>query len=63
MDFLKSEIASKRKALDQDVSRPTKYMRKGDLEKLKQEQERKERDELESKNQQAAQSKAIQVSS
>ncbi|KZW02869.1 Prp18-domain-containing protein [Exidia glandulosa HHB12029] len=40
MDFLKSEIANKRKALDDDVPRPNKYMRRGDLERLREEQER-----------------------
>lgn len=41
MDFLKSEIANKRKALDQDVERPSKYMRRGDIERLREEEERK----------------------
>lgn len=40
MDFLKSEIANKRKALDDDVPRPNKYMRRGDVERLREEQER-----------------------
>jgi hypothetical protein len=50
MDALKAEIASKRKALQDDPvvsSRPTKYMRRGDIERLKQEQEREEREESE----------------
>ncbi|KAK0480287.1 Prp18 domain-containing protein [Armillaria novae-zelandiae] len=50
MDALKAEIASKRKALQDDSSeRPTKYMRRGELERLKEEQERKEREEAEAK--------------
>lgn len=44
MDFLKAEIAGKRKAMDDTITPPTKYMRKGDIEKMKQEQERKERE-------------------
>ncbi|KAI0749901.1 Prp18 domain-containing protein [Daedaleopsis nitida] len=52
MDALKAEIAVKRKALDiipaaTDGPRPTKYMRRGDLERLKEEQERKEKEEKE----------------
>lgn len=48
MDALKAEIASKRKNLHDDpavASRPTKYMRRGDIERLKEEQERKIREE------------------
>jgi hypothetical protein len=45
MDALKAEIAAKRKVLDEDPTlssgRPNKYMRRGDLERLKEEQERK----------------------
>ncbi|KAH9945501.1 pre-mRNA splicing factor [Epithele typhae] len=50
MDALKAEIAVKRKAFDlptNDNVRPTKYMRRGDLERLKEDQERKEREEKE----------------
>jgi pre-mRNA-splicing factor 18 len=43
MDALQLAIAAKRKTLQDDDSRPTKYMRRGDLEKLKQEQELKKR--------------------
>lgn len=46
MDALKAEIASKRKALDAPTQqRPNKYMRRGDIEKLKEEEERKAREE------------------
>ncbi|KAJ2929253.1 hypothetical protein H1R20_g7831, partial [Candolleomyces eurysporus] len=49
MDFLKAEIAAKRKVLDEDSTtisaRPNKYMRRGDLERLKEEQERKAQEE------------------
>lgn len=47
MDALKAEIAVKRKALEipaTEGARPTKYIRRGELERLKEEQERKERD-------------------
>ena len=52
MDALKAEIALKRKTLDvpvPDGARPNKYMRRGDLERLKEEQERKEKEEREEK--------------
>ena len=45
MDALKAEIASKRKALDNVPPRPTKYMRRGDVERMKEEEERKAREE------------------
>ncbi|TFY74520.1 hypothetical protein EWM64_g9493 [Hericium alpestre] len=47
MDALKAEIASKRKALDDGTARPSKYVRRGELERLKEEHERKEREESE----------------
>lgn len=50
MDALKAEIAVKRKAIQDDPmtgTRPNKYMRRGDIEKLREEQERKEREEKE----------------
>lgn len=46
MDALKAEIASKRKAIQNDpVARPTKYMRRGDIERLKEEHEAKVREQ------------------
>lgn len=48
MDALKAELASKRKAFDVPPAadaRPTKYMRRGDIERLKEEQERKAKEE------------------
>ncbi|KAI0048978.1 Prp18-domain-containing protein [Auriscalpium vulgare] len=45
MDALKAEIAVKRKALDDGPVRQQKYVRRGDLERLKEEEERKARDE------------------
>ena len=56
MDALKAEIALKRKTLEIPVAdgRPTKYMRKGDIERLKEEQERKAKEEKEAKEREAA---------
>ena len=51
MDALKSLVSSKRKALEDDpiaVAKPNKYMRRGDIERLKEEmkaREAKEREE------------------
>ena len=42
MDALKADIAAKRKAIQDDpvnAARPTKYMRRGDMERLKQDEE------------------------
>ena len=40
MEALRAEIASKRKAIqDGSIDRPSKYMKRGDLEKLREEQE------------------------
>jgi pre-mRNA-splicing factor 18 len=72
MDALKAEIASKRKAIQNDPvesSRPTKYMRRGDIERLKQEQEleakedgeRNEREERERRDEAAALKKATRM--
>ncbi|TFK50069.1 Prp18-domain-containing protein [Heliocybe sulcata] len=49
MDALKAEIASKRKALGDPAlaARPNKYVRRGDLERLKEEKEKQEREEKE----------------
>ncbi len=47
MDALKAEIASKRKAIQDDplASRPNKYMRRGDIERLREQEAQKARDE------------------
>jgi hypothetical protein len=45
MDALKAEVALKRKNIDSDVPRPTKYMRRGEIERLKEEQEQREKQE------------------
>lgn len=45
MDALKAEIALKRKNLTDNNDRPNKYMRRGDIEKMRLEQERKEAEE------------------
>jgi len=47
MDALKAEIATKRKAIQDDAQRPSKYVRKGDLERLRAEREQKAREETE----------------
>jgi pre-mRNA-splicing factor 18 len=39
MDALLQEVAAKRKAINEGPSRPTKYMRRGDIERLKEEEE------------------------
>jgi pre-mRNA-splicing factor 18 len=44
MEALKAEIASKRKAMD-GIQPPKKYMRRGDIERMKEEEERKAREE------------------
>lgn len=45
MDSLKAFVAEKRKTLQDDSMRPKKYMRKGDLERMKEEQEAKVHEE------------------
>lgn len=47
MDALKAEIATKRKAIQDDplANRPNKYMRRGDIERLREEAEHKAREE------------------
>ncbi|KAG9315097.1 pre-mRNA-splicing factor [Chiua virens] len=46
MDALKAEIAVKRRTLETDaVSRPKKYLRRGDIERIKQEEEQKAKQE------------------
>jgi pre-mRNA-splicing factor 18 len=64
MEALKAEIAAKRKALESDApkdARPNKYMRRGDLERLKEEQARKEKEEKEAAAQAEAQRRAEQA--
>lgn len=60
MDFLKAEIAGKRKALDADTSRPNKYMRKGDIAKMKEAEERKQREEVERSARKESETKAAE---
>jgi pre-mRNA-splicing factor 18 len=45
MDALRAEIANKRKAIPDSDGRPNKYMRKGELQRLKEEREQREREE------------------
>jgi hypothetical protein len=59
MDALKAEIALKRKSVGTGVgSRPTKYMRRGDIERIKQEEEQKVKQERARDVQEEAQNKA-----
>ncbi|KAH7341308.1 Prp18 domain-containing protein [Rhizoctonia solani] len=71
MDFLKAEIAAKRKPADDASSRPQKYMRKGDIERLKREQKEAEeeakrkaaKEEQERKEREAAEKAAARAKS
>lgn len=66
MDFLKAELAGKRKALEQDSARANKYMRRGDVEKLREEEERKKQQLVDKTKLEAdakAKAKALDVSS
>jgi pre-mRNA-splicing factor 18 len=48
MEALKAEIALKRKAVQNDAdTRPSKYVRRGELERMKEEEERRAREEKE----------------
>ncbi|TFK28210.1 Prp18-domain-containing protein [Coprinopsis marcescibilis] len=61
MDALKAEIASKRKQIDDPVAqRPNKYMRRGDIERLKQEQEQRALEE--NRQKEDAQRKVVEAS-
>ncbi|KAI9451064.1 Prp18 domain-containing protein [Lactarius psammicola] len=59
MDALKAEIASKRKARDNGPPRPNKYMRRGDIERMKEEEERKAREEATKKAEAEAEQAAL----
>jgi len=64
MDALKAEIASKRKAITEDPvlsARPNKYMRRGDLERLREEQEEKLKEEQRKTEEAATPSKHLEV--
>jgi pre-mRNA-splicing factor 18 len=43
MDSLKALVAEKRKVIQDDSTRPTKYMRRGDIDRMKEEQEGEEK--------------------
>ncbi|VDB94273.1 unnamed protein product [Peniophora sp. CBMAI 1063] len=62
MDILKAEIAAKRKAGEGDNGRPKKYMRKGDIERMRLEEEQRAKEEKErlarEQEEQARQAKA-----
>jgi pre-mRNA-splicing factor 18 len=59
MDALKAQIASKRKTLDNGTLRPNKYMRRGDIERMKEEEERKTREEAAKKAEEEGQKAAL----
>ncbi|KAG6900590.1 hypothetical protein C0993_008308 [Termitomyces sp. T159_Od127] len=59
MDALRAEINSKRKALQDDTLRPTKYMRKGDIERMKEEAKAREQREREEAKQRESEAKAL----
>ncbi|KAF9223559.1 Prp18-domain-containing protein [Gyrodon lividus] len=59
MDALKAEIALKRKTVETDLTlRPTKYMRRGEIERVKQEEEQRAKEEKERTTQEEARKKA-----
>lgn len=58
MEALKAEVAAKRKALQDDTGRPTKYMRRGDIERLQEEQQVKEAKEREDATRREAEAEA-----
>lgn len=61
MEALKAEVAAKRKALQDDTGRPTKYMRRGDIERLQEEQQVKEAKEREEATRREAEAEAQAV--
>ena len=62
MDALKAELARKRKAAEEaEGSRPQKYMRRGDIERMKAEAERAKEAELK-KKQEAEEVARVEVS-
>ena len=65
MDALKAEIATKRKAIQDDplANRPNKYMRRGDIERLREQEAQKARDEKLALEQAEAARKATVVQS
>ncbi|KAF8638708.1 hypothetical protein AX17_002003 [Amanita inopinata Kibby_2008] len=62
MDALKAEIAAKRKALQDEtvIPRPTKYMRRGDVDRLREEQEAQAKENGEQTNPEAEANQAIE---
>ncbi|KAJ7104318.1 Prp18 domain-containing protein [Mycena belliarum] len=62
MNALLAEVAAKRKAIDDNPPRPAKYMRRGDIERLKEEEERKIQEAQARKDDGATATKAASVS-
>ncbi|KAJ6513436.1 Prp18 domain-containing protein [Mycena sanguinolenta] len=61
MDGLLQEVAAKRKALNDGPARPTKYMRRGDIERLQQEEEDEKRREAEAREAELAAATAAAI--
>lgn len=64
MDALKAEIATKRKALESDpvpAERPNKYMKRGDLERLREQKAKEEEQRRRSQEPQHAHAKCAKV--
>jgi pre-mRNA-splicing factor 18 len=63
MDALKAELAKKRKAAEEAASnRPTKYMKRGDLERMKLEEEAAKKAASNSKQEEKRRAKSTEVS-
>ncbi|KAJ6607357.1 pre-mRNA splicing factor [Mycena sp. CBHHK59/15] len=61
MDLLKAQVAAKRKALEDGPPRPSKYMRRGEIERLREEQAVKEQAAKEQAAREAAENQARNV--
>jgi DNA-binding PucR family transcriptional regulator len=62
MDALKAELAKKRKAAEEAASnRPTKYMKRGDLERMKLEEEAAKKAASKSKQEEERRAKSVEV--
>ncbi|KAF7375051.1 SFM domain-containing protein [Mycena sanguinolenta] len=61
MDALLQEVAAKRKALNDGPARPSKYMRRGDIERLQQEEEDQKRSEADAREAELAAATAAAI--
>ncbi|KAJ7726050.1 Prp18 domain-containing protein [Mycena maculata] len=62
MDALLAEVAAKRKAINDDPPRPSKYMRRGDIDRLRQEEERAQQARRDAIAQKAASATKVSLS-